>query len=331
MQATAPRMWVHEINPYSDGTGADCYKPNTTPCDQYICEKISDKLLSDRELNIQFESGHPKTIPSLQAGYSAYERQRRNNGGVDRWIYGHPNGSFDSVSQYYQHFKYCLLHGTANGCGCYRCSPGSRTNSYAWPQSFNTSFNLPIASISAGQVQSLRVAPAAPSTTAANNGTSLASDRPQQALLGPQEWPVNLTSNATEEDVGGDAQAAAGPLPPNSGIQYHPGPDPMIRSNGSIDWTNRPILLDPSIQQRPTQYVDPAWEAAMLDQLHQYVNPEQYQGERNAIHMAAPRGNTGPLAQIFCENGELIPWCDACYSRHYPEMACVWGYRRMGE
>ncbi|CAK4034633.1 Hypothetical predicted protein [Lecanosticta acicola] len=128
MQASNQPRYIHEINPFSDGIGTVCQREGFSRCDDLFRNKISTKLLTDRDLNIQVQPGHSTQILNLPQGYSAWERQRtigRGAGAFDRLIFGHPSGFFDSLPKYFVHYKHCLQYNTSYGCPCCKCSaPG---------------------------------------------------------------------------------------------------------------------------------------------------------------------------------------------------------------
>lgn len=120
----APNIRILDINPGSDGDGRKWPKHTLTRNDAYFLERIAtDKWIKD--LPGGPAPGVIYRLNKLPNGYAGFEKTRPDGMHVDRYIYGHPNGQFRSMNEFYPHFKYLMDYGGAVGCPCKSCKPGS--------------------------------------------------------------------------------------------------------------------------------------------------------------------------------------------------------------
>lgn len=65
-------------------------------------------------------------LDKLPSGYAGFEKPRPSTSSgtkqVDRYVYGHPNGKFRSINEFYPHFKHLMDVGGPVGCPCKLCS-----------------------------------------------------------------------------------------------------------------------------------------------------------------------------------------------------------------
>ncbi|KAK5130183.1 hypothetical protein LTR08_002392 [Meristemomyces frigidus] len=109
------------IQPGSDGDGrrrpkTDDFKRN----DDHYLERIAALWAKDQGLPTP---GIIYRLDKLPDGYGGYEKYRGSDSKhVDRYVYGHPQGVFRSMAEFYPHFKVLMDNSTAFGCTCKLCS-----------------------------------------------------------------------------------------------------------------------------------------------------------------------------------------------------------------
>ncbi|UJO15201.1 hypothetical protein CLAFUW4_08514 [Fulvia fulva] len=95
--------------------------------DNYLRHTLAQKLME--EIN-QAEPSTMYFFDRLPPGLVGYENVRpfnegsRNKGQIDRFIYGHPEGPFETLDRSYDHVKFLVFYGTpreGNACPCHRC------------------------------------------------------------------------------------------------------------------------------------------------------------------------------------------------------------------
>ena len=99
--------------------------------DGYFLEPLGNLWAKDLDQSIL---GGPPSIASwrlnrLPDGYAGYEKPRPDSKHVDRYIYGHPNGQFRSVAEFYPHFKHLMDFLDSAGCQCKLCTNTNRRTS----------------------------------------------------------------------------------------------------------------------------------------------------------------------------------------------------------
>lgn len=114
---------VLTINPcQSDGVATNRPTRQLDPCDDYFLVQLAKKWAVDRP---DIQLGTPVKLDKLPDGYAGFSYTRAGNKQhVDRYMYGHPNGYFDSTTKFYVHFRHLMTNGNANGCQCIKCAPG---------------------------------------------------------------------------------------------------------------------------------------------------------------------------------------------------------------
>ncbi|EME82732.1 uncharacterized protein MYCFIDRAFT_87647 [Pseudocercospora fijiensis CIRAD86] len=66
-------------------------------------------------------------LQRLPPGYSGWEKKRSTDGKhTDRWMYGHPNGTFRSIIEFFPHLKHLQDFGGTVGCPCKLCAGTAR-------------------------------------------------------------------------------------------------------------------------------------------------------------------------------------------------------------
>ena len=119
-----PDIEVLLINPGSDGDGRKWPKHHYERSDEYFKERIAtDKWIHDLPGGPQ--PGIVYKLDKMPNGYAGFQRQRPDSKHVDRYIYGHPNGQFRSLNEFYPHFKHLMDNGGPLGCECKLCKNGS--------------------------------------------------------------------------------------------------------------------------------------------------------------------------------------------------------------
>ena len=120
-----PNIRILDIDPGSDGDGRKWPKHHYVRNDEYFKERIAtDKWINDLPGGPQ--PGVTYRLNKLPQGYAGFERQRPDSKHVDRYIYGHPNGQFRSLNEFYPHFKHLMDHGGPAGCPCKLCAGGTK-------------------------------------------------------------------------------------------------------------------------------------------------------------------------------------------------------------
>ena len=115
-----PNVRVLDIGQGSDGDGRKWPKHHYERNDEYYLEKIAtDKWIHDLPGGPQ--PGITYRLNKLPNGYAGFQRARPDSKHVDRYLYGHPNGQFRSLNEFYPHFKHLMDHGDADGCTCIKC------------------------------------------------------------------------------------------------------------------------------------------------------------------------------------------------------------------
>ncbi|KAK3710488.1 hypothetical protein LTR37_010331 [Vermiconidia calcicola] len=123
MSGTEKTVKILKINPGSDGDGRKWPKHHYTRNDAYFMERIaSDKWIHDLG---GARPGITYRLDRLPQGYAGFERARADTKHIDRYIYGHPNGQFRSLNEYYPHFKHLMDYGGPANCECKLCKGGN--------------------------------------------------------------------------------------------------------------------------------------------------------------------------------------------------------------
>ena len=118
-----PNIQILTIGPGSDGDGRKWPKHHYERNDEYYLERIAtDKWIHDLGGP---QPGITYRLNKLPNGYAGFQRQRPNNNHIDRYIYGHPNGQFRSLNEFYPHFKHLMDTGSPDGCKCKNCMSGN--------------------------------------------------------------------------------------------------------------------------------------------------------------------------------------------------------------
>jgi hypothetical protein len=84
-----------------------------------------------RDLDQSILGGPPSIatwrLDRLPDGYASFEKSRPDDPKhVDRYMYGHPNGTFRSLKEFYPHFKHLMDFLASAGCPCKLCTGTSR-------------------------------------------------------------------------------------------------------------------------------------------------------------------------------------------------------------
>ncbi|KAK3049264.1 hypothetical protein LTR09_009442 [Extremus antarcticus] len=122
---------ILSINPGSDGDGRKWPKHTLTRNDSYFLEKVATEKWA-HDLPAGRQPGVTYRLDRLPQGYAGFEKTRADGVHVDRYVYGHPNGQFRSLAEFYPHFKHLMDYGGANGCECKLClglGKGAKTKS----------------------------------------------------------------------------------------------------------------------------------------------------------------------------------------------------------
>lgn len=121
----APTVQILDITPGSDGDGRKWPKHHYTRNDEYFKERIAtDKWIKDLPGGAKPDVIY--RLNKLPNGYAGFERQRPDSKHIDRYIYGHPNGQFRSLNEFYPHFKHLMDHGGPAGCECKQCKANGK-------------------------------------------------------------------------------------------------------------------------------------------------------------------------------------------------------------
>lgn len=113
-----------EINPGSDGDGRKWPKHGYIRNDDYYKERIATNHWA-KDIPGGPEPSVIYHLNKLPNGYAGFERVRPDGERTDYFLYGHPNGRFDSVKKFYPHFKHLMDYGGSQGCSCELCMAGN--------------------------------------------------------------------------------------------------------------------------------------------------------------------------------------------------------------
>ena len=108
------------IEPGSDGDGRKWPKHHYDRNDEYFLERVAEQWIKDLPGGLQ--PGITYRLNRLPTGYAGFQKARPDSKHVDRYIYGHPNGQFRSLTEFYPHFKNLMDMGSSDGCGCVKCA-----------------------------------------------------------------------------------------------------------------------------------------------------------------------------------------------------------------
>lgn len=108
------------IGPASDGTGATpAATTELVSDDQYFLDAIATRWVKEQG-RAQF--GVTYTLAQLPTGFGGFSKSRGGRKHVDRYMYGHPNGIFRSMTELYPHFLHLQDNGSPIGCPCKLCT-----------------------------------------------------------------------------------------------------------------------------------------------------------------------------------------------------------------
>jgi hypothetical protein len=126
-----PEIQILPIRTGTDGDGRKWPKHHYERNDEYFKERIAtDKWIHDLPGGPQ--PGVVYRLDKMPGGYAGFQRQRPDSKHVDRYVYGHPNGQFRSLNEFYPHFKHLMDYGGPAGCTCKLCvNGGSKAKSGA--------------------------------------------------------------------------------------------------------------------------------------------------------------------------------------------------------
>lgn len=104
----------------SDGSGVtpDASK-GLTRNDVHYLERIGERWAKETG---RFQSGVIFKVDRLPAGYAGFEKGREGSKHVDRYLWGHPNGVFRSLNEFWPHFTQLQELGGTVGCECVLCT-----------------------------------------------------------------------------------------------------------------------------------------------------------------------------------------------------------------
>ncbi|KXT13354.1 hypothetical protein AC579_6040 [Pseudocercospora musae] len=93
--------------------------------DEHFLTKVAEHWMK------QLKGSAPKPgtyrLERLPPGYSGWEKKRSTDGKhIDRYMYGHPNGVFRSINEFYPHLKHLQDFGGSVGCACKLCTGTGR-------------------------------------------------------------------------------------------------------------------------------------------------------------------------------------------------------------
>lgn len=130
MSETGILKFILPTHHYSDGTCEVCTRPNATRNDVYLQERLLAQMIREPFYLAMVPAGYTPDYPHMPGGYSCWQRPRDNNSShIDYFVYGHPNGYFDSFPKFWVHFDHMQRSGTTAGCQCVRCVPRKRKQS----------------------------------------------------------------------------------------------------------------------------------------------------------------------------------------------------------
>jgi len=99
--------------------------------DGYFLDAVANNFWA-KDLD-QIDLGGPPSIARwrldrLPDGYAGYEKARSDPDSkhVDRYVYGHPNGIFRSMKEFYPHFKHLMDFQGPVGCPCVLCTGSNK-------------------------------------------------------------------------------------------------------------------------------------------------------------------------------------------------------------
>lgn len=129
------RASVLEIVVHSDGDKrkwSDAKKDRFVQNDRYFHKEIGRKW---SKLSLpKLKEGFTYWISGLPNGYAGFERERApdtTGSSIDRRIYGHPDGFFDSLKKFMAHFTHGQFNnGSFLGCQCVKCDPQKRDGDF---------------------------------------------------------------------------------------------------------------------------------------------------------------------------------------------------------
>lgn len=124
---------ILQINNAGDGDGRKWPKHTLIRNDAYYQEKIAELWIKDLPEGPQ--PGVTYRLNRLPNGYAGFEKARPDSKHVDRYIYGHSNGQFRSLTEFYPHFKFLMDYGNAFGCECKLCTGGGSKSKTKAPKS----------------------------------------------------------------------------------------------------------------------------------------------------------------------------------------------------
>lgn len=116
------QVQILEITNAGDGDGRKWPKHTLIRNDAYFHEKVAELWIKDLPNGPQPDITY--RLDRLPNGYAGFEKARPDSKHVDRYIYGHSNGQFRSLTEYYPHFKFLMDYGNAFGCDCKLCAGG---------------------------------------------------------------------------------------------------------------------------------------------------------------------------------------------------------------
>lgn len=115
---------ILNIGPGSDGDGRKWPKHHYDRNDEYFLERTAAEWIKD--LPGGPRPGVTYKLDRLPTGYAGFQKARADSKHVDRYVYGHPNGQFRSLVEFYPHFKHLMDAGGPAGCGCIKCAGAAK-------------------------------------------------------------------------------------------------------------------------------------------------------------------------------------------------------------
>lgn len=96
--------------------------------DQYYLTRVGQAWAQERGLPFPPPPGTTYSLDKLPDGYAVFEKKRSTTGAshIDRYVCGHPNGDFRSLTEFRPHFHHLMVHGSAIGCACKVCKTPRR-------------------------------------------------------------------------------------------------------------------------------------------------------------------------------------------------------------
>ncbi|KFY41169.1 hypothetical protein V494_03177 [Pseudogymnoascus sp. VKM F-4513 (FW-928)] len=115
-----PTSIVELESDFSDG-GSEYWPEGTSyvfkPNDDYYHRSLASQWM---ESIGQSRKGTTYILSALPKDYRIYTKARKNGAHVDRYLFGHPKGKFDSPIKFFVHFKH-LMSGGQTECMCVNC------------------------------------------------------------------------------------------------------------------------------------------------------------------------------------------------------------------